>query len=272
VAISKSRLTSKKGFTVVETMLVLAVTGALVAGVLFGVGASVNAQRYSDAATSLKSFLQNQYNELSNTRNERDDGTQTCDKASAQVSNAGTTGQKRGQSDCVIMGRYISIVDGTLTTVSVNGGETNVAVTDSTDTALFTQRYVLGISPGTKQESSMEWGTTAASRTIISPTQVTDKTNAIGILLLRSPVSGTMYTFVTEGPHSIDDLSAADLRGMVTTTAMKSRVICVESDGLAATSFLSVIIGENANGPTAIESSSNDLLKSNPLVPADFAC
>ena len=48
----------KPGFTIIEMMLFLAVSGAMAAGIMVGVGATVNAQRYRDATHSLVSFFQ----------------------------------------------------------------------------------------------------------------------------------------------------------------------------------------------------------------------
>ena len=59
------------GFTIIETMLVLAITGALVAAMFVGIGTSISIQRYRDAVTTFKDTLQEQYSALANVSNDR---------------------------------------------------------------------------------------------------------------------------------------------------------------------------------------------------------
>lgn len=60
----RRNISSKKGFTVIEVMLFLAVTGLMLLGVLGGTYSSINRQRYNDAVKSYADFLRGIYAEV----------------------------------------------------------------------------------------------------------------------------------------------------------------------------------------------------------------
>ena len=97
------------GFTVIETMLFLAVTGALAVGILVGSGVSIGQQRYRDSVNGLKSYIQQQYSEVSNVVNSRDK-TWACDAQGNVVEVEQISAEARGTSDCVVLGRFITIM------------------------------------------------------------------------------------------------------------------------------------------------------------------
>ena len=49
---------ASRGFTIIEVMLFLAITGLLAVGVLATVGNSINVQRYRDAVVTLQTEVQ----------------------------------------------------------------------------------------------------------------------------------------------------------------------------------------------------------------------
>src|SRR5690349_9230293 len=107
------------GFTIIEVMLFLAVSGALTVGILVGAGVAIGQQHYRDSVSSLKSLIQAQYNEAANVTNSRS-GDESCSNANiiAPPSSV-TTPQARGTSDCLLMGRSITIsADGTQVTTA----------------------------------------------------------------------------------------------------------------------------------------------------------
>ena len=56
----------RRGFTLIEVALFLAVTGLLFAGVMVGVQNSIWQQRYNDTVQNFANFLRNVYSEVSN--------------------------------------------------------------------------------------------------------------------------------------------------------------------------------------------------------------
>jgi prepilin-type N-terminal cleavage/methylation domain-containing protein len=53
--------TKHKGFTIIEVMIFLAISGLLLVGVLIGTGTTIARQRYNDAVQSFAEFLRQQY-------------------------------------------------------------------------------------------------------------------------------------------------------------------------------------------------------------------
>jgi type II secretory pathway pseudopilin PulG len=257
------------GFTILETMLFLAITGLLIAAMLFGVGTSINTQRYRDSVTSLKSFLQSQYSDIENVQNDRGDNWK-CNSA-AQTSQTGTL-QGRGQSDCVIVGKYIAIVGGTTTVASVNAYQSSSSGSGS-DIAILKSNYKLELSTVNQQTDALAWGTVIAwaktSSGSGSDNSGVDKKNpttprSIAILIIRSPTSGAIYTFTSDTVVPIASVTNATLQAMLVPgvgplPSQKERTVCLDSQGLVVTGSVAVVIHSYATTETSIETRSNDV-------------
>jgi type II secretory pathway pseudopilin PulG len=251
--------TNNPGFTIIETMLFLAITGVLVATMLVGIGTSINIQRYRDSVSSFKSFLQSQYSDITNVQNDRDDNWK-CD-ATAQTTQTGTV-QSRGQSNCVVIGRYIWISGGT-TVTTVNAYQTGTA--NGSDIAALSGGYTLGLSTINQQTDELEWGTAIAWPTAGSGAQTPTTPRSIAILIVRSPESGSVYTFTADNPPPVESVTDATLKSMlvVGTGAMPSqqqRTICLDSQGLVLNANMAVFIHAYATSETSIETRSNDVI------------
>ena len=184
----------RRGFTLVEVALFLAVTGALFAGILVGTQNSIWQQRYNDAVQNYVDFLKNVY---------------------AEVSNPQSIGD--GRSDQAIYGKLITFGQ----TVGVNGEtlETGTqkfyvydVVGDATNAGTGTVQAMLadlnanvvvdmkndsgsvtGISPaGIIDTYTPIWGAS-----IEETAQNDDNLFKGSILIVRHPRSGTMSTLVS---------------------------------------------------------------------------
>ncbi|MBC7459482.1 type II secretion system protein, partial [Candidatus Saccharibacteria bacterium] len=149
---------AKHGFTIIETMLVLAITGMLIAALLVGVGSSISTQRYRDSVLTFKSLLQDQYAQIDNVSNDRD-ASWSCG-SSAQPIQSGP-GVAPGQSDCVLIGRYVGIVDGDISVATIVGYETSSAP-GATDVEEIKNNYTLGVSTSSIERKTLEWGSVIA--------------------------------------------------------------------------------------------------------------
>jgi type II secretory pathway pseudopilin PulG len=246
-----------RGFTIIETMLFLAISGLLIVSMVTITGATINIQRYRDATESFKGVIQDQYGELLSVRNDRDD-TWSC-TATAQTEEDGSV--IRGQSDCMLLGRYMTVEGSDISLYSVIGRQTGTAA--GTDVQKLRDNYVLNVSTINVDEVKMEWDTQLAW-----PRQTNDgerqqtTPRAISMLFIRSPDSGQIYTFTSD--TVADTPTPASLAAMIvggqTIPGQSSRTLCIDSNGLFVNSDQSVYLNAFATGPSSVESLSNDLM------------
>ena len=218
------------GFTIVETMLFLAITGLLVMGVLVGTGTSINIQRYRDSVTSLQSFLQLQYSNVANVSN--DTTTKTCGEADSS---------SRGQSECFILGKYITINGTTIQTNDVYGTN-NTNLTDTQDDLSALKNSLIKISTFSEPETyELEWGSSVGYKTGYS---------VPFILILRSPSSGIIRTFISRTAPVDNDISK-----ILDDTSASSQAaqLCVESNGLFTGTTIAVQIDGNSTSASGVE-------------------
>lgn len=91
------------GFTIIEVVLFLAVSGLLAVGLMVGTGAAIQRQQYRDSVQSYANFLRDQYARVIAVENDR--GAGACPLGPGDET-------QRGQSNCVITGRYIETNNG----------------------------------------------------------------------------------------------------------------------------------------------------------------
>lgn len=176
------------GFTIIETMLFLAVSAALFAGVMLSVNAGIERQRYRDSVTSLKSFVQEQYSKTVNVNNEARTTPMQCEISGSSLTiSEGAAGESRGQSDCVILGRYITSEDGiTLTAGSVVAKEIVSPADDLSDFRDITDNYRKRLSTLNQETYQVSWG----NKIVIQSSATTPK--PFTMMFVRSPQSGSI--------------------------------------------------------------------------------
>lgn len=209
---------TQNGFTIIETMLFLAVTGMLATAILVGSGIAIGQQRYRDSVNSLKSHIQQQYSEVTNVVNSRDRNW-TCDTNGNVVAANIGNGESRGTSTCVVLGRFIVVdASGTKITASdVIGYKSPAATTATSDILELTTNYRLTASPIDQEEVEVSWGAQ-----IVRPNSVTPM--PLSMLILRSPLSGTVMTFTAEGSNN-------SLQSLISTDNMRQkRDLCVNAE------------------------------------------
>jgi type II secretory pathway pseudopilin PulG len=235
------------GFTIIEVMLFLAVTGMLAVAILVGSGVSIGQQRYRDSVNTLKSFIQDQYSETTNVTNSRS-GNSACTNAVVIEPPASVPDpQPRGTSDCVLMGRLLTIGDNgiDLRASNVVGYRTSqTAPVAATDFLELTTNYRIAASPIDVEENQVEWGAK-----VVKPKTTTIE--PLSIMIIRSPLSGSIMTFVGDGVASgANALNALAAAGINNT----ARNICLDTEqGTFVGKRQAIRINAFASSASAIE-------------------
>ncbi len=233
-----------KGFTIIETMLFLAITGLLVTSIMVGMGVSINRQRYRDSVTSLQSFIQQQYSDVANVNNGRDSGW-ICDSLSGSVVQTSVnSGISRGKSDCVVLGRLIVVnPDGkSLSVNNIIGSSSPKSSSATNDVKAFTD-YNMRISPVDTIKKDIEWG---ASLALPGKNSVP----TLSILILQSPISGVIRTFVS----SSSVINDSNIKSIININGLSEPAkMCINPTGLFSSARMAVVINAGASSSAGVE-------------------
>jgi type II secretory pathway pseudopilin PulG len=232
---------NQRGFTIIEVMLFLAVSGALAVGILAGSGVAITQQRYRDSVNSLQTLLRQQYNETDHVINDRDKD-RNCKNAVISTSNG--PAEARGTSECVIIGKYVTITNGTVITISsvVGQARAGTSINDASNDFEALKQYDLGISTADTDVSDVAWG---ASIRNVSDTN--DQKN-LAFLILRSPLTGSLRTFSGSIPSASESIAT-----LVSEANSAEKKICVDSASIVAGPTLGVVVRANAASASAVE-------------------
>ena len=240
-----------EGFTIIETMLFLAISGTLLAALLFGIGGAIASQRYRDSVNSLQLALQQPYNDVTNVKNFRE-------SAACGTSN-------RGQGDCFLLGRYMTIADnGDIRATNVVGSPTATTKDSLADVALL-QSYNLSVVTENAYENSMEWGTEIAWPVKGPAARTPSNNRQFSMLVLRSPTTGLIYTFTTDNATTAP--TTTQLRDMVVQTASPANpqlhgrsevLLCIQPNGWTIAARTGIYLRANAASASAVEVYLND--------------
>jgi len=96
-----------KGFTIIETMLFLALTGLMLVGAMVGIGTNLTHSRYRDSVEDIALMIRNQYDQVSRVQIERRTDTGVCEVITGNKSYSikeQDLNKGRGRSDCDVYG------------------------------------------------------------------------------------------------------------------------------------------------------------------------
>ena len=223
----------KAGFTIIETILFIGITGLLISGILIGTGSSINIQRYRDSVTSLQSFFQQQYSDVANVSNGLP--SSSCDG----------TNKLRGQSDCVILGKYITTTEdsGVLSVKDVVGTIPNSASMVN-DIESLKQYNIKITTPLTTTSYNTEWGAL-----IVKP-EDSKVAATLSILIVRSPLSGVIRTFIDE----TQVLADTKIQNLLNITALnQSAKVCLNPASFLNITKMAVQIDSGASSSSDVE-------------------
>lgn len=226
------RIAPRPGFTIIEVMLFFAVSAALAAGIMVGVGATINAQRYRDATNSLVSYLQGEYDRTVNVQNDRDHNL-GCSTSGVGPS---ITAQLPGTGECTIIGRFI---------------------TTSSDGRKMTSRPVYATRDGSGQTTDLE--ALQASGLVTSDLAEQAQTYELSwqtslrldarrsFLIVRSPSSGAIRTYIGSSDNPLNVLSAENDSQNGDTN------LCIDPDGLVLTGIGGAVIVRGGGSASSVK-------------------
>jgi type II secretory pathway pseudopilin PulG len=224
------------GFTIVEVMLFLGITGLIMAFMLNGVGSQLNERRYQDATNSLVSFMQNQYNLVANVNNSRAKGVSfgSCD-----------TSHVAGTSDCTVVGRILHAgsLDGDTQQITSSWVIATKDVAALIDSVHVLQDAEL-VAATDVDTYDVAWGTKlvkAADHT--QPLSLT-------VLIVRIPTTGIVHTYINPGRN----ISPSDIIAAADNVTSDFR-LCVDPVGLlnASADPAGVMIRKDATNTSGVE-------------------
>jgi type II secretory pathway pseudopilin PulG len=219
------------GFTVIELMLFLGITGVLFTVLMVGVNSNITQQRYRESVLNVSTLLQSQYAEVANAQNERTDSMKCTVVSEGRgseaikritISEQASNSSPRGQSmPCVLLGRAVQVIDrgasikiSTIVGVEPESADTTASISDLE--AL--KRYSPQLTTYNDRISPVDWG---------AHLRANREASSMSMLILRSPASGLIRVFT-----SVDALSGnSDLTPLITQTAASTPLLnCFDGD------------------------------------------
>lgn len=186
---------ASRGFTIIEVVLFLSITGLMVAGLMVGTGAAISRQRYNDAVSSLQSDLQALYSNADSVAIDREPASCTAiapgGVPQVSITTGGGTVTSRGQSNCIVMGRA-AVIDGVKGQVSSYDIVGIVPVTSTaTDDIGAISEYAPTLYKKSRQDTPIQWKTSVYTRVGDGSTYA----RGAYIYVVKSPKTGATYTF-----------------------------------------------------------------------------
>ena len=209
---------SRRGFTIIETMLVLAITGLVASVVLVSIGSALRNEQYHSAVDQIYDYFQGQYSLSSAILNDRASDDECTSGGLTQAGN----GLGRGTSSCYIVGKVIKSTDGT-TIESYQA----IALDDVADATKFPGEA--NKNPKTVLEDAhITQGRTVTTYDVrgesgVKLTKPNGTAGAFTLLIARSPITGRIHTFVSDARQETPQVST------MTEVDLK---LCVNPDGL----------------------------------------
>lgn len=233
------RTQMRSGFTIIEVMLFLAITGALTVALLVGSGAAINRQRYRDSINTFKGLIQEQYGQITNVVNS-DIENKECTKVGSSLFDPDSNNlQPRGTSNCLVIGRFLLVEPKSVTAYNLIGLPPDSDTAGDDDSAIL-RSYT--IEPEQPETYEIAW-----DARIVHPQTNDDAT--VSVLIVRSPRSGSILTYTADGDYTLS------INDMITDENTKQRDFCIDPDENfeLARRRLAVRINERAANQSAIE-------------------
>ena len=229
------------GFTIIEAMLFLAISGLMVMLVMISAARPINIQRYRDSVNSFVAYLQNEYDKAVNVQNNRSQNL-NC-SLGGEVAEGGAEASGRGTSECSIIGRLIESSDG-IAFSSRPVYATNNADPSLSDTSALVASALKTSDLDTIDNYRLEWETKLVSKGSFNGSVLPLK-----LLIVRSPSSGSIRSYVNT---TTNHLSPAQI--INSDDSQRQIELCLDPSGLVANSMRSgALLPAYASGASSIK-------------------
>ena len=235
----------KQGFTIIEVLLFLGITGLLAVTLLAGWTNMINTQRYRDSVKTVQTFIQQQYGQVYNVQNGRD-ASLNCTPGAESPKVTDNPSKPVGQTECIVMGRYIHITDGTKIQVySIIGidGEPSSLTSDS---QIIRDRKPIRLDQSLNTDDSklnIPWQASVVDGT--TPNTL----NAV-IAIIRSPQTGTVHTYSYKTANS--NLMPLLDNNLVNTANENGINLCLDAGVPLSGGRMGVAIQPGASGQSSV--------------------
>lgn len=222
------------GFTIIEVVLFLAITGLLIVGLLAGVNSALQQQQYRDTVQSFANFLRDQYARVISVENDRENQTH------CPVAGSDTRVTDRGQSNCVIVGRYV---------VSTNAQSYRSYPLYAVKQG---EAWKYGYNENEASDYTVGWG--AQIRFLTSANSLS---RVMALAMYRSPTDGQLVVRTHEEGYSPANISnfindRQPNGNEAVNSQLQQREFCVYDAGWSAGQRLSVFVAAKAGSSEAI--------------------
>lgn len=187
---------TKQGFTIIEVMLVLGITGLMLIGVIGGTYASIATQRYNDSVRSFSEFLRQVFAEVISPQSLGEGNSD----AEAIYGKVVVFGLDNSAGDDIV---YTATLVGGVNPPRSGSGFISELGNDSVKAHLFCEKTVAGVD----LSDSVESYTPMWEAKIETPNDTgTSNVPMEGTLIIaRSPASGTVHTAFTKSVYHINE-------------------------------------------------------------------
>lgn len=212
----------QRGFTIIEVMLFLAISGLLLALALAGVTSAIQNTRFSDSTKSLEAYLQQQYSEVYSGVLARSDSDR-CTYDTAQD----TVG---ASNSCIAIGRLLALnTTGQVITSYQMTGKLDAPV-DTDDLMAIAATVPHVMLDATKSSAisvpyQTEWGST------FTKLQYGASKDFNRIAILHSPVSEAIVTLFYNDANPVTRDTVIPPSALTAAHANQQALLCIQSQG-----------------------------------------
>ncbi|GEM_PF-1817096 len=265
----------QSGFTIIEVLLFLAVSGLLFMIAASSLNATIRNTRLTDATNGLENFVSQQYSDVRSGVSFRSDAAQTCG-----VGGAGAAELPGASDDCIVVGRLLDFVatGGSADPNAINvysivanrcpqntvqpteNGCPNApgvcANTDSSDAGKIATYCPRVLWANQLDSYNFQWGVSlppnVAGGTFQNPrvAQVDSSQPRINRLaIIHSPTSERIYTYAFNDPATPTNTQVIDRTKLVRNTADRNVMMCISGMEFGATlsHFVSIEAGQSSD-------------------------